>query len=1048
MEDLYAEIREQHKRDYGSKFEEWAPRILVDQYSDRTHFIFELIQNAEDAGATYVTFTLYPDRLVLCHNGIPFTEADIRGICGIRSTKDEPESGKIGRFGIGFKSVYAYTKTPEIRSGMYAFKICNLILPYAENVESTGEDTILTIPFDGNVGKEAAYGEIKKALEEFISLDVLFALQNIRNISCEIQTVGEKWTVSKEIHSISDSVDRVILAQQDRKKTKELLVFHTQNKQPVQIGYELQRGDDGREKIVPAMQHYLYVYFPTAVETHQAFYIHVPFSTTPARDNVRHNEVNRLLAEHLNQLFADSIRWLLNNGYITLKFLNDIYPLSNTCKEENLQGIYQCGCELLRANLALLPTASGGHCSIHDAMLPYAKNIAECIPEDILQKEYGNDVYWVEADVCSEAYTRLWDYLTHVFGTKVLRWKDVLPQLNAEIMENQTDEWLLHLMEVIYPTCTGILKLKDKVDAHDIPFVRLQDGTHICAKYDGVTQVYLNNPITCKNKISTAFLQDKRGYKFYADALGIEVYNAMQELKDDVVCFYGETSEDTDIPIEDNLEHFGLIERALKENPAEVREILKSVPIVLTESGWKKPEESYISPFCAEEDNTAKKETMGNLKLAWISEEYRGKVSPEVFRKIGCNIDLKIINVAPKDYFELLLKSDSALHRELQAKVFSKRYTKSDSHENWNWDMTLEHLGEILQCGTVRQSVYAVEYLNTIVRKNPLYGKMLGSQGRAFNTATTESVNRVPSMFALQLCSMAWLYDREGNIKKPDEIKKSDLAPEYGRCEGALFDQIPFISENEAVEAAIQSVDAPYQDFVSTMLKKPDELRWMFEAYQKFQRKKKKEEAAPESLIGLLEKQSSVQTEIETERTPDEDELGEYGAVQNLKHREKKLDESFQEGLEGQKTVTPRLRYTCSESNQEEKAFLKAQYFGKCQICGKQILQANGKVYFEACNILPTDVVPARYKQSISEGWNSLCLCPNCAAEFKFGKKNLSGLISMIQNYHVKERDENLIVCDIEMQGEKRSIKYTGKHFLALQRAVSFYETDMNSSTK
>lgn len=209
-----------------------------------------------------------------------------------------------------------------------------------------------------------------------------------------------------------------------------------------------------------------------------------------------------------------------------------------------------------------------------------------------------------------------------------------------------------------------------------------------------------------------------------------------------------------------------------------------------------------------------------------------------------------------------------------------------------------------------------------------------------------------------------------------------------------------------------------------------------------------KEKAAPESLIGLLEKQSSVQTEIETERTPDEDELGEYGAVQNLKHREKKLDESFQEGLEGQKTVTPRLRYTCSESNQEEKAFLKAQYFGKCQICGKQILQANGKVYFEACNILPTDVVPARYKQSISEGWNSLCLCPNCAAEFKFGKKNLSGLISMIQNYHVKERDENLIVCDIEMQGEKRSIKYTGKHFLALQRAVSFYETDMNSSTK
>ena len=57
MDDLYSEIRERSKQDYGQKFEEWAPRILVDQYSDRTHFIFELIQNAEDAGATYVTFS-------------------------------------------------------------------------------------------------------------------------------------------------------------------------------------------------------------------------------------------------------------------------------------------------------------------------------------------------------------------------------------------------------------------------------------------------------------------------------------------------------------------------------------------------------------------------------------------------------------------------------------------------------------------------------------------------------------------------------------------------------------------------------------------------------------------------------------------------------------------------------------------------------------------------------------------------------------------------------------------------------------------------------
>ena len=41
-----------------------------------------------------------------------------------------------------------------------------------------------------------------------------------------------------------------------------------------------------------------------------------------------------------------------------------------------------------------------------------------------------------------------------------------------------------------------------------------------------------------------------------------------------------------------------------------------------------------------------------------------------------------------------------------------------------------------------------------------------------------------------------------------------------------------------------------------------------------------------------------------------------------------------------------------------------------------------------------------------------------------------------------EEQDENLIVCTIEMQGEKRAIKYTGKHFLALQRAIKIYEQD------
>ena len=191
----------------------------------------------------------------------------------------------------------------------------------------------------------------------------------------------------------------------------------------------------------------------------------------------------------------------------SLSHISKVYPIENNCKEENLQGIYRTGRELLQNGLRLLPTDAGEYCSVSEALLPYAKNIAENITQPILRSEYGENACWIESEISSEANARLWGYLTHCFGIRVLRWKDVLPKLKAEILEEQTDEWLLHLMEVIYPTCTGNLKLKDKVDAHEIPFVRLQDGTHIYCRYDGVAQVYINNPISAKNKISTKILQ-------------------------------------------------------------------------------------------------------------------------------------------------------------------------------------------------------------------------------------------------------------------------------------------------------------------------------------------------------------------------------------------------------------------------------------------------------------------------------------------------------------------------------------------------------------
>ena len=119
----YEEICEENRESYGTKGAQKSGKLAAGLYDDRTHFIFELLQNAEDAlgrrdewhGSRKVAFTLSPTGLTLSHFGKPFDEADVRSVCDIaESTKNE---SSIGRFGLGFKSVYTVIHpTPHLNT--------------------------------------------------------------------------------------------------------------------------------------------------------------------------------------------------------------------------------------------------------------------------------------------------------------------------------------------------------------------------------------------------------------------------------------------------------------------------------------------------------------------------------------------------------------------------------------------------------------------------------------------------------------------------------------------------------------------------------------------------------------------------------------------------------------------------------------------------------------------------------------------------------------------------------------------------------------------
>src|SRR4051812_39653144 len=98
-------------------------------YSQDSHFVYELIQNAEDnaypegLNDRFVHFILDGRDIVVRNNEVGFSPANVEAICAVaRSTKVDRTRGYVGEKGIGFKSVFKVTARPQVYSGPFQFQ--------------------------------------------------------------------------------------------------------------------------------------------------------------------------------------------------------------------------------------------------------------------------------------------------------------------------------------------------------------------------------------------------------------------------------------------------------------------------------------------------------------------------------------------------------------------------------------------------------------------------------------------------------------------------------------------------------------------------------------------------------------------------------------------------------------------------------------------------------------------------------------------------------------------------------------------------------------
>lgn len=508
MASNYEAICEENRESYGTKGAQKSGRLAAGLYDDRTHFIFELLQNAEDAlgrrgdwhGSRRVEFALNPTSLTLSHFGKPFDEADVRSVCDIaESTKNE---SSIGRFGLGFKSVYTVTDLPEIHSGDEDFAIENYVFPKRMGRSArAAEETQIILPLKPEDTKAAQ--DITAGFRHLGPSALLF-LRHIDEISWGVEGGASGFYLRNNPELLGANVQRitVIGKEDDRPEVDQnWLVFHRDvfsTKQQkigrVEIAFSLTAVDDAPDRwaVQPLAKSPLVVFFPTVVESHFGFLVQGPYRTTPSRDNIPPGDPwNQHLVKETSGLLVQAMRWMRDKAMLDISALRCL-PLDREkfLRDSRFAPIFDTVKQAFQEE-TLLPTFDGRHVTSHQAKLARTQELRDLFSPEQIAALFGSEVVaWLSNDITQDKAPEIRQYLMRELDIDEITPTKLVPSLTKSFLEAQPDEWVLRLYEFL----SGQEKaLRPHLNV--IALIRLDDGTHVVARENGKAKAFLPSAI-------------------------------------------------------------------------------------------------------------------------------------------------------------------------------------------------------------------------------------------------------------------------------------------------------------------------------------------------------------------------------------------------------------------------------------------------------------------------------------------------------------------------------------------------------------------------
>lgn len=501
-------------------FEDGIRRLLTDLYPDNAHFIYELLQNAEDAQATAVRFVLKQEGVKFEHDGKRlFSIQDVEDITSIGGSakKDEPTS--IGKFGIGFKAVFAYTTTPEIASGQFHFRLRDLVVPETEGLAPHPPDggrTLFVFPFNNPAkSPEKARDEIERNLRQLDEYALLF-LKSIKKIEYQLPDSSRGSLRRREPKG--DLIEILLKHPEEAESSsRSFLRFDTsvevddEDGEPklcrIAVAFGLERSQRpeanrsggkrgrrrrgqprvGRWKIAPLEPGKVCIYFPAEKETSNLrFALHAPFASTVARDSVRDCAANNALRDHLADLIAESMTNLRDQDLLTVSFLatlpNDKDNLSPFYKPimEKLVEVFQ--------SQKLTPMKDGSH-KVANGVFRGSRQLSDLIDDKDLATILGGDDYCPPMWIANppQQNQREDNFLSLLSGISEWTTEDLVQRLStrpeqvAKWLTNKSNHWHRKLYAFLVDLLTGAPS-REEVDRkrklETLPVVLCGDGQH------------------------------------------------------------------------------------------------------------------------------------------------------------------------------------------------------------------------------------------------------------------------------------------------------------------------------------------------------------------------------------------------------------------------------------------------------------------------------------------------------------------------------------------------------------------------------------------